>query len=79
MQRLSLFGSVLRADFGPGSDVDVLVEFAPGGSPDLLELGGMQEELSAMMGRFVDLKTPGFISQRILGRVLGTAQVQYAA
>jgi predicted nucleotidyltransferase len=75
--RLSLFGSILRDDFGPESDVDVLVEF-PGMTPSLLDLGGMQQELSAIVGRTVDLKTWGFLSSRIRGRVERERQVQFA-
>jgi len=77
--KLSFFGSILRQDFAPDSDIDVLVEFPPGQTPDLLELGGMQMELTDLLGRFVDLKTPGFISQRILPKVRASLQVQYAA
>jgi predicted nucleotidyltransferase len=79
IHRLSLFGSILRSDFRPDSDVDVLVEFPPGQTPSLMDLGGMQVELSEMLGREVDLKTPGFISPRIRRNVLSEAQVQYAA
>src|SRR5690242_8351695 len=77
--KLSLFGSILRSDFRPDSDVDVLVEFAPQRTPGLFELGGMLMELSQMLGRQVDLKTPGFIHERILRHVLREARVQYAA
>jgi len=52
---LALFGSVLREDFRPDSDVDVLIEFEPGQEPGLMELVGMQEELSQILGRKVDL------------------------
>ena len=52
---LALFGSVLREDFRPQSDVDVLVSFAPGASWGLLEHAAMQEELSEVLGRKVDL------------------------
>ena len=76
--RLSLFGSILRHDFSADSDVDVLVEFA-GPTPSLLDLGGMQQELSAMLGRTVDLKTWGFMSDSIRRRVEQERQVQYAA
>src|SRR5437762_13955240 len=76
--RLSLFGSVLREDFGPESDIDVLIEF-PGQTPSLLELGGMQHELCQMFGRQVDLKTPGFLSDFVRKRVMREANVQYAA
>ena len=62
MQRLSLFGSVLRDDFGPESDVDVLVEFEPGHTPGW-DFFGMQDELSAIIGRQVDLNTPRFLSR----------------
>jgi len=53
--RLELFGSVLRSDFGPGSDVDILVSFAPGASWSLFDHVRMEEELSALLGRPVDL------------------------
>ena len=76
--RLSLFGSILRDDFRPDSDIDVLVEF-DGPSPSLLDLGGMQVELTEMFGRFVDLKTWGFIHDRIRPRVERERKVQYAA
>lgn len=79
VQRLSVFGSVLRDDFGPQSDIDILVEFPPGQTPSLLDLGGMQTELSEILGREVDLKTPGFLSARILEHVMRVRQVQYAA
>src|SRR5687768_13980590 len=79
VRRLSLFGSVLREDFGPDSDVDVLVEFPPGQTPSLLDLGGMQVELTEMLRREVDLKTPGFLSRRVRRQVVSEAQVQYAA
>lgn len=78
VSRLSLFGSILRDDFRPDSDIDVLVEF-DGPSPSLLDLGGMQVELTEMLGRFVDLKTWGFIHDRIRPRVEQERQVQYAA
>jgi uncharacterized protein len=79
IRRFSLFGSVLRDDFGPDSDIDVLIEFATGQTPSLLDLGGMQMELSEMFQRTVDLKTPGFLSDRIKEQVTRSAQVQYAA
>jgi uncharacterized protein len=73
---LALFGSVLRQDFGPDSDVDVLVEFEPGHVPGLRFIG-MQEELSRLFGRPVDLVTPKFLNARIRDRVLQTAEVQF--
>ncbi|HLL90230.1 MAG TPA: nucleotidyltransferase family protein [Tepidisphaeraceae bacterium] len=76
--RLSLFGSVLRPDFRPDSDVDVLVEF-DGPTPSLLDLGGMQVELTEMFGRTVDLKTWGFMSEGVRARVERERRVAYAA
>ena len=79
IHRLSLFGSILRDDFTADSDVDVLVEFEPGLTPSLLDLGGIQVELSELFGRTVDLKTPGFLSRYFRDEVMRTAEVQYAA
>ena len=79
IRRLALFGSVLRDDFGPGSDVDVLVEFEPGHTPGLAFMR-MERELSALFGgRAVDLVTPRFLNHRIRDRVLAEAQTRYAA
>ena len=78
IRKLALFGSVLREDFQPGSDVDVLVEFAPGQVVGL-RLIQMQEELSRLLGGYkVDLVTPKFLNRRIRDQVLADAQVQYA-
>jgi len=73
IRRLSLFGSILRKDFGPASDVDVLVEFEPGGVPGFFELVGMKEELSGILGREVDLKTPNALSPYFREQVLREA------
>lgn len=78
IRRLSLFGSVLRNDFGPESDIDVLVEFEPGFVPGLA-LFAMQEELAAILQRRVDLNTPGFLSPYFRDEVLRTAEDQYVA
>jgi predicted nucleotidyltransferase len=78
ISRLSIFGSILRDDFSPDSDIDVLVEFS-GPTPSLLELGGMQVELTALLGREVDLKTAGFLSPHFRDQVLREAWIQYAA
>lgn len=77
IRRLALFGSVLRDDFGPESDVDVLVEFEPGHVPGLAFLS-MEAELSEILGRKVDLNTPGFLSPYFRDRVLAEAESQYA-
>ncbi len=77
--RLALFGSILRDDFGPDSDIDVLVEFPPGQTPSLLDLGGMLMELRELLGREVDLKTPGFLSRYFREDVVKEARTLYAA
>jgi hypothetical protein len=76
IHRLAFFGSVLRDDFGPESDVDVLVEFEAGHIPGLAFIG-MEAELSAIVGRKVDLVTPAFLSRHLRDRVLVEAEVQY--
>ena len=78
VRRLSLFGSVLRPDFGLKSDVDVLVEFEPGHVPGLAFFG-METELSDLLGRKADLQTPNFLSHHFRKRVLQEAQTQYEA
>jgi hypothetical protein len=77
IRRLALFGSVLRDDFGPESDVDVLVEFHPGHVPGL-EFFAIQEELAAMLGRKVDLNTAAFLSPYFRDEALAQAEVLYA-
>ena len=78
IRRLSLFGSVLRSDFKPESDVDVLVEFEPGYVPGLAFFG-MEEELSQILGRKVDLNTPNFLSPYFRNEALNAAEDQYVA
>ena len=79
IQRLSIFGSALRGDFGPRSDIDVLVEFVSGCAPGLLGIAGMEIELSALLGgRKVDLRTPEDLSRYFRQGILDTAEVQYA-
>ncbi len=78
IRRLSLFGSVLRDDFGSDSDIDVLVEFEPGHVPGLAFFA-MEAELSDILGRTVELSTPAFLSRYIRDSVLANAQVQYDA
>jgi len=78
IRKLSLFGSVLREDFHPESDVDVLAEFEPGQVPGFIRLYFLEEELSELLGnRKVDLVTPKFLNSRIKSRVLAEAKVQY--
>ena len=79
IRRLALFGSVLREDFRPTSDVDVLVEFEPGYTPGFIRLYQIEEELATLtVGHRPDLVTPGFLNHRIRDRVLAEAEVQYA-
>ena len=79
IRKLSLFGSVLRDDFRPDSDVDVLVEFEPEHIPGLIRFAGMELELSQLLGgRKVDLNTPQFLSPYFRDEVLEEAAVQVA-
>jgi hypothetical protein len=78
IRRLAFFGSVLRDDFRPGSDVDVLVEFDPGHVPGLAFFS-MEEELSSILGYKVDLNTPQFLSRYFRKAILDEAEVQYDA
>ena len=77
--RLALFGSVLRDDFGPDSDVDVLVQFEPEHVPGLFGMARMEHELSDIFGQKVDLRTAEDLSRYFRDEVLSTAEVQYAA
>ena len=79
IRRVALFGSVLRDDFRPDSDVDVLVEFEPGVHIGLMGLAGLEVEFGRMVGRKVDLNTPGGLHRRFRDRVLAEAEVVYAA
>lgn len=79
IRKAALFGSILREEFGPNSDVAMLVEFQPDSLPTLLELVDMEAELSAIIGRKVDLRTPEDLSEYFRDAVMRTAKVQYAA
>jgi predicted nucleotidyltransferase len=79
IRRLALFGSVLRDDFTAESDVDILVEFEPDARVGLLGLARMEIELSELLGRKVDLNTPGFLSDYFRDEVLTEAETQYDA
>jgi len=76
IRKLAFFGSVLRDDFTPESDIDVLVEFEPGFTPGLAFFD-MQDELTNMFAHKVDLNTPGFISRYFREQVIREARVQY--
>jgi predicted nucleotidyltransferase len=79
IRRLSFFGSVLREDFGPDSDVDVLVEFEPGAKVGLIRIAALESELSQVAGRKVDMRTPADLSRYFRDEVVAGAKVQYAA
>jgi predicted nucleotidyltransferase len=78
IRRLSLFGSVVRDDFEPSSDVDVLVEFDPGHVPGL-EFFAMESELGGLLGHRVELHTPNFLSAEIRSKIMAEAEVHYVA
>ena len=80
IRKLAVFGSVLREDFRPDSDLDVLVEFEPGHTPGLIRLAGMEIELSALLGgRKVDMNTPLCLSKFFRDEVLAEAEPIYVA
>lgn len=76
IRKLALFGSVLREDFSAESDIDMLVEFEPGQTPGFAFFR-VQDELSQLFGRKVDLNTPGFLSDYFRDRVVTEAVVLY--
>ena len=77
IHRLALFGSILRNDFGPNSDVDVLVEFEPGHVPGLIRMAGLEIELSEIFGRKVDLRTASELSRYFREDVFREAETLY--
>lgn len=77
IRRLSLFGSVLRDDFRPDSDIDVLVTFEPGQVVGL-RIVDIEDELAQLLGRRVDLVSEKYLNHRIRDIVLSAAEVQYA-
>ena len=78
IRRLALFGSVLRSDFHAESDIDMLVEFLPGQTPGLAFFQ-LEDELSGLLGRRVDLNTPAFLSSDFRDEVLAEAETVYVA
>lgn len=77
--KMALFGSAIRDGLTPNSDIDILVEFHQNHVPGLMDLAGMEIELSEMIGRKVDLRTPAELSRYFRNEVLKTAKVEYAA
>lgn len=78
IRKLAFFGSVLREDFRPDSDIDILVEFEPGQKVGLIRFAGIELELSDLLGRKVDLRTPADLSRYFREDVIASAEVQYA-
>lgn len=74
---LALFGSILTSNFSAKSDIDVLVKFKKDRGPDFLKFIDMEDELSAIVGRKVDLNTPSDLSHFFRNEVLQTAKVIY--
>lgn len=79
IKRLAFFGSVLRDDFRLDSDVDVLVEFEKDREPGLMRLVGLERELSEILGRTADIRTPEDLSRYFRDEVVETADILYAA
>jgi uncharacterized protein len=77
IRKLSLFGSVLREDFRPDSDVDMLVEFEAGASVTYLDMAQMEIDMGALLGRKIDLRTPDELSKYFRHQVLNTAVPLY--
>jgi len=79
IRRLSFFGSVLRDEFGPESDIDVLVEFQPDSTPGYFGMARMERALTAIIGRNVDFRTPQELSRYFRDEVLAEAREEYVA
>ncbi len=78
IRRLSLFGSVLKGLDRPDSDIDLLVEFAPGARPSLFDMADIEQELSVLLaGRRVDVRTAQDLSRYFRDDVMREAEVQY--
>ena len=78
IRKLSVFGSVLKEDFRADSDIDMLVEFDPDHIPGLIRLARMENELTGILGRKVDMRTAEDLSRYFRHEVLQSAEVQYA-
>lgn len=80
INKFALFGSVLRDDFNPDSDIDVLVEFHPEYIPGFIKLHQIQAEISQIFnGRKIDLVTPKFLNYQIKDKILAEMEVYYVA
>lgn len=76
IRKFAFFGSVLRDDFGPDSDIDILVEFEPGHTPGY-DFFLLEKELAQMLGRKVDLQTPNFLSPEIRHHIISESSAIY--
>ena len=79
VERLSLFGSALRGELRPDSDIDLLVDFLPGQVPGLLGLASLELELEALLGREVELRTQSDLSPYFRDSVAESSRLLYAA
>jgi hypothetical protein len=79
IKKLSLFGSAIRGELGPDSDIDLLVEFEEGRTPGLFSIVRMEMELTEVLGRKVDLRTPADLSQYFRDEVIQNAKLAYQA
>src|SRR2546426_772125 len=79
IRRLSLFGSALRGELRPGSDVDLLVEFEQGHTPGFFDLVTMERELTEILGRKADLRTAAELSRHFRDDVVSHARTLYAS
>ena len=79
LTKLAFFGSVLTDRFGPESDVDVLFEYDRDHIPTFFDIADMEEELSVILGRKADMRSPGDLSEYFRDEVVRNALVQYAA
>lgn len=79
IKKLSVFGSAIRGQLGPDSDIDLLVEFEKDHTPGLFSIIKMEMELAEMLGKKVDLRTPEDLSQYFRDEVVQNAKLQYQA
>ena len=77
IREFAVFGSALRDDFGPNSDVDVLVEFEPNYRIGLIKMAGIEIELGRLLGRKVDLRTPADLSRYFRQKVVASEEIKY--
>ncbi|SPD72232.1 putative nucleotidyltransferase [uncultured Desulfobacterium sp.] len=78
IRKLSVFGSVLKDNYRADSDIDILVEFDPDHTPGLISLARMENELTRILGRKVDMRTAEDLSRYFRNEILQSAEVQYA-